>query len=301
MSEIISTESTYIFTVDRDRHLTAIFEPIPVYTVTVLVDPSGGGTVTGAGSYKEGESVTVTAVAGNGMKFSKWTINNVEVSIEESHTFIVTEDLQITAIFVSASTLPDGYTEVEYIETTSGIRMPIGYTLNTSSDIIDSKWMMLESNTESGTGKNYIFQYRNGTYFAGVWAPTPTTVDTRFHSAAGGATTTTVSNLLNVMTNIKLDYKKKIVTVGTKNISMGSVASPTGVLYLFSSGGSTNIAKIGFLGRLYYCKISRNDVLTADLIPCVSPSGQAGLYDIVRGNFYSPDMRQDYLIAGPAV
>ena len=41
--------------------------------ITVVASPTGGGTVTGSGGYAEGTTVTITATAATGYKFSKWS------------------------------------------------------------------------------------------------------------------------------------------------------------------------------------------------------------------------------------
>lgn len=38
---------------------------------------------------------------------------------------------------------------------------------------------------------------------------------------------------------------------------------------------------------LYSCKIYDNGTLARDYIPCVSPDGEYGLYDMVEEKFYS--------------
>ena len=79
-----------------------VFDSAPAvrtYTITASIDPSGAGTVTGAGQYKEGESVTIRAVPGDGYKFTGWRENGVAVSTNEVYTFTVTGNRTFTAAF----------------------------------------------------------------------------------------------------------------------------------------------------------------------------------------------------------
>lgn len=69
------------------------------YTIILSANPSNGGTVTGDGSYQQGQSCTVTATANDGYTFTNWTENGVEVSTEPSHTFTVTGDRTLVANF----------------------------------------------------------------------------------------------------------------------------------------------------------------------------------------------------------
>ena len=51
---------------------TATFQAIPQHEVTLTVDPENSGSVTGAGLYYEGESVTITATPNEGYHFLGW-------------------------------------------------------------------------------------------------------------------------------------------------------------------------------------------------------------------------------------
>ena len=67
--------------------------------VSVTVNTSEGGTVTGDGYYDGGEICTLTAIADQGYTFINWTVNGVEVSDAEIYNFIVTGDVSIVANF----------------------------------------------------------------------------------------------------------------------------------------------------------------------------------------------------------
>ena len=69
------------------------------YTVTVESSDQASGTVSGAGTYQQGTSVTVTAAPGEGYRFVKWTENGQTVSESTSYTFTVTGDRTLTAVF----------------------------------------------------------------------------------------------------------------------------------------------------------------------------------------------------------
>ena len=119
--EIVSTSERYTFSVTGDRTLTAVFAAIvPTYTISASIDPKGSGTVTGAGSYQEGQTVTLTATPGKDYRFAAWQENGKTVSDDAEYTFTVSEDRTLTAVFeeIPTSKLPTGYTQLEYIEST---------------------------------------------------------------------------------------------------------------------------------------------------------------------------------------
>ena len=98
---VITTDTTYTFTVTRDRVFVANFAAIPTYTVVVVANPVNGGYVTGGGTYMEGQSCTVMAMAYNEYVFLNWTENGVVVSEESSYTFSVTANHELVANFFS--------------------------------------------------------------------------------------------------------------------------------------------------------------------------------------------------------
>lgn len=84
----------------------------PSTTTTVLTwyinaNSSGGGTVSGGGEYKNGDKVTLNAVADNGYGFDGWYSDGIKVSSSESYTFTANENASITAVFSEIQTEPD--------------------------------------------------------------------------------------------------------------------------------------------------------------------------------------------------
>lgn len=82
---------------------TYITGPVCTFTkrpvVTLNVNPSKGGTVSGAGEYSSGSSVTVRAVPSNGWEFVNWTKNGTSVSTNASYTFTVNTSTTLVANF----------------------------------------------------------------------------------------------------------------------------------------------------------------------------------------------------------
>ena len=67
-------------------------------TVTVTANATNG-TVTGAGVYEEGNSVTLTATADAGYQFKNWTVGGAEVSTANPYTFTADADVEVVANF----------------------------------------------------------------------------------------------------------------------------------------------------------------------------------------------------------
>ncbi len=67
------------------------------YTVTTVSNYTDGGTTTGNGSYEEGETCTVTATPSACYTFLNWTESGEVVSENETYSFEVTSDKELTA------------------------------------------------------------------------------------------------------------------------------------------------------------------------------------------------------------
>ena len=95
---IVSTNATYTFTVNSNCTLVANFI-LEDYTISVLANPSNGGSVSGDGTYNYGQSCTVHAMANTGFSFTNWTENGNVVSINATYTFTVISNRLIVANF----------------------------------------------------------------------------------------------------------------------------------------------------------------------------------------------------------
>jgi len=96
----IHFDPEYIFILGTsDRDLVAHFE-LDYYDVTVSANPTGGGMVTGGGSYACGATVTLVAEADTCYTFLYWTENEVPIYFDLEYTFIVgTSDHDLMAHF----------------------------------------------------------------------------------------------------------------------------------------------------------------------------------------------------------
>lgn len=97
----VGTSPTLLHVVVATKAITAVFEPdSPVLTLTR--SPIAGGTVTGAGSYASGASVTSTATPAIGYDFASWTDGSTVVSTNPSYTQTLTNHRTLTANFIES-------------------------------------------------------------------------------------------------------------------------------------------------------------------------------------------------------
>ena len=72
------------------------------FTITTDVSPSGSGSVMGGGTYSDGTSVELHAIANVGYEFSKWSDNNTD----NPRSMTVKSNQSFTAIFTELSATP---------------------------------------------------------------------------------------------------------------------------------------------------------------------------------------------------
>ncbi|MBQ7550277.1 MAG: S8 family peptidase [Bacteroidales bacterium] len=123
---VVSTNSHYTFTIDRNRDFEAHFRSTApdVYTVTASVTPANSGRITGDGSYVAGLSVTVVAHANNGYEFLQWTENGNTVSTNSSYTFTINSNRNLVAHFNTAA--PNTYSITSWVNGVGGSITPRG-------------------------------------------------------------------------------------------------------------------------------------------------------------------------------
>jgi hypothetical protein len=85
-----------------DHTIEALFDMLPpdLYTLTLQVNPMGAGTVSGGGSYEEGQLVPVSASANAGYDFANWTRSGVQVSAAADFSYeMPAENVTLVANF----------------------------------------------------------------------------------------------------------------------------------------------------------------------------------------------------------
>ncbi len=93
----VSTEAEFSFQATEDRTLWANFLALPV--ITLQASPTDGGSVSGAGTYEPGDTVTVVAKTNAGYNFVNWTEFGYAVSTDATYSFTAAQSRTLTANF----------------------------------------------------------------------------------------------------------------------------------------------------------------------------------------------------------
>lgn len=176
--------------------------------------------------------------------------------------------------------LPSGYTQVEYIRSSGTQYIDTGFMPKYNSrvvvdisDIGNSDYLFGTRDTKSGTSEKQFGVYRSNAntvradYFG---TNVKLTIDN-----------TTPRTIVERNANVVKLYDSTITNTA---VSSGECSYP---LYIFALNDCGEALTPTSSYKLYSCQIYDNGTIVRDFVPCVNPSGVAGLYDVLNSKFYA--------------
>lgn len=196
------------------------------------------------------------------------------------------------------SRLPEGYTEVEYVQTNGNI------IINTNLKPAAKMSMVMDvEQTESTPNSAYLFYALSYTTSSGTKTYRALRLSlggTRVSGYMGSYTTGTDYTISNDNSlrrmNASFDYNTGRIAVDNDYHQFG-IPSFFPNNYIFLLGDSTTSKT---KAKLYSCKFKTGENLIRDFVPCINPSGVVGLYDLINGGFIKSASTTP-LTAGPPV
>ena len=177
------------------------------------------------------------------------------------------------------SSLPTGYTPVNYIESTGTQYINTGFTPNQDTRVV----MDIEATASHESASKTVFGSRIGilkTDFS-LWFISNTNLQTGYGNA------TEVFDVDTVLKRLIIDKNKTLTAVGDYSATNAEATfQSTLPLFLLAMNQNGTADSRMAIAKLYSCQIYDNGKLVRDFAPCVNPSGKAGLYDTVNGVFY---------------
>lgn len=223
----------------------------------------GDGIMLGAGGetasiFVTGISETDTVTASNGVKTltGKWTQKPNPVS----------------------HGLPDGYTELEYIESSGTQYIDTGYT-PTSNTIWETDFQFVGDQSSSGKDGGLIGSYDGSRFHFGYLT------GSSWHMGVGN-----YGNFGTADNNRHLFVIRGsgVCSVDETNYTISNASVSGGKIWLFNWYHTTSSLTRPSVGKLYSTKISENERLIHELIPVKRLSDNTiGLYDKVENKFYA--------------
>lgn len=190
----------------------------------------------------------------------------------------------------STGRLPEGYTELEYIESTGTQYINSGYNIQ-SGDTIELLGQFTEHFHD-----NTFFEVTTNSTTRCLLSSEEANGKVIFNAGSGAYVVT--SNTYGIGVDIDVTINSKFVING---INMGSVTVKTQSkpVYLFAGNDVGTVARYGKVRIKKYKITSSSGVVKLDYVPAIRHSdGEVGLYDLVNGVMYGNAGTGEF-IAGP--
>ena len=173
------------------------------------------------------------------------------------------------------SRLPEGYTELAYIESTGTQYIDTGFKPNNNTRVV----MDVQA---TATGTYVYWGARTGTL-------SKTFCCFAFATSVRSDYGTTQKNISTSQTTSRVivEQNKNVCTHGGLSVSHDAqVFQCDFPLYLLAANSNGTVEYASMPAKLYSCQIYDNGTLVRDYIPCVNSSGIVGLYDLVTAAFF---------------
>ena len=188
--------------------------------------------------------------------------------------------------------LPSGYTQLEYIQSSGTQYINTGVKSPSSGLKIALSFEYIADHSD----ETLFGCQKNGVYSICPWANPEFYVGSTIRLLSYSAELNTRYNLVVEAKNNKLTTTwNKISYTGSYSGSLESTQD----IYLFANHIDNSVGQIVSI-KLYECSMYVNDVMTRNFIPCKNPSGIIGLYDSVNSVFYA-NAGTGRFTAGPEV
>ena len=171
---------------------------------------------------------------------------------------------------VTYTRVPEAYQEIEYLENSGTQYIDMGVTPDQNTRVLCDF---------SYSTKGYVFGSHN------AWADNAFV----FHATVAAYNSETANYTINTDERCSVDFNKNVLSVnGTVVKTFTKVTfSNNHNMYLFSSNVAGGPVET-MTGKIYFCKVYKNDILVRDLIPCYRKADNvAGMYDLVSKTFFT--------------
>lgn len=181
--------------------------------------------------------------------------------------------------------LPSGYTQVGYIESSGTQYIDTGFQPNQDTRLVLDFQLLSTSSADSS--HPFIFGARKSSS-ANCFVMFLLNSSNKFGIYYGATTETQYfTTAISYSDRNTIDFNKNTVTSGSETLTFtAQTYSTPGSLYLFACNNNGSVFRLSST-RIYSCKIYDNGTLVRDLWPCKNSSGTLGLYDLVNSTFYT--------------
>lgn len=187
------------------------------------------------------------------------------------------------------SRLPSGYTEVEYIQSTSNQYIDLDImlydTLNKNYDIAIKFEFIKRGIDIHKQATVFGCQDNTGSPWPGTFIRTAKDDDRLWGRYIGGTEKDVVLGTRGTIIELPVQVPPN-KNVTNLNNSNKTHTWGTSLFCIFNTQDKTQVARFSQM-KLYYFKLFVEGELVRDMIPCINPNNVVGLYDLANDVFYS--------------
>lgn len=180
------------------------------------------------------------------------------------------------------SSVPEGYTELEYIESNGTNWLDTGFLPSNNTRVeldieplvdtfVDTLYLM---NTTDYPEKFFLIAAKSGPSFYFGWGDKSSSENAEFKGDFKSR------HLIKINKNVCSIDNQKEISFNSVDFTISKTAPIFGSR---TSDGATRTIK----ARCYRLKMWENDSIERHLVPCRNDDGEVGMYDLVNGNFRS--------------
>ena len=191
-------------------------------------------------------------------------------------------------INVSLTALPEGYSQVTYIQSDSNQYINTGYVMEKT--IGDGNNYIIDCKFTSDSGYADVYGFCSGLNINQMRvAATPGRVQ---FTLAGSVDNVYDGEVNELSTQIAYIDDSPVIYVNGSDVTVTSEGTAfengTGLpIYLFTDNYAGSASSTKLLGKIYSFSIEKNGVTEVNMVPCIKDStGEVGMYDTVRKQFY---------------
>lgn len=189
-------------------------------------------------------------------------------------------------------TLPSGYKQLEYIQSTGTQRIDTGIKPDGNTRVtVDTQI------SDAQTTEGHLFSVTGNKYFVVSFNPQLTAW---WRTRHGSSALTSFPASANTRGRCIVDKNQNITTVNEEIVTLPEADFSLNYnmnLFCRNASGQFN----AFLStKLYSCRIYQAGELVRNFVPCLSPAGDVGLYDLCENKFYG-NSGTGVFIGGPEI
>lgn len=222
---------------------------------------------------------------------------NKIVDIDSKNVQSLSKDIEWIFQFVAGQTLPDNYTQLEYIQSNGTQYINTGFKPTGNTRVVVDFLAYNQTTAQQG-----IFGSRSGvsnrfTLFTGH---STTSLQVDYNTEKSLADQDVAISGLDLTKRVAISMSNKLVIDGT-TVSSTAIKSFTSTydMYLFANN-NIGVVQLPSSLNLYSCAIYNDNTLVRNFVPCKNPDGVVGLYDSVNSQFYQ-NAGTGSFIAGPEI